>query len=405
MKNKNELRVLVTDGNNRASLAITRSLGKAGYKVFVAGETKRNLAGSSRYCTRRLFYTDPVQDPDRFRIDIIGMVQQCKIDILMPAAEITTRECMKIVDDVRTHCVIPFHSYDSVDVAASKYQVLKLASKLSVPIPKTIFLHAPEEVEQAIQFGHKIGYPLVVKTSRSKVAGAGSQIKTSGSTYYAHCADDLRRIISNFDAIQYPLLIQERIYGDGVGIFACFDRGKEIAYFSHRRIREKPPSGGVSVLRESFPIDPELKKQASELLNALHWHGVAMVEFKQDKKSGGYKLMEINGRFWGSLQLAIDAGVDFPLLLAQIASGKNVNPVKFYKVKVKTRWLWGDIDALLAIIFKRKDRLNLPRHFPSKREYLKNFINPCRENLNFEVLKFNDPLPWLFESIKWFNFL
>ena len=41
-----------------------------------------------------------------------------------------------------------------------------------------------------------------------------------------------------------------------------------------------------------------------------------MVEFKLDARDGVAKLMEINGRFWGSLQLAVDAGVDFPAILS-----------------------------------------------------------------------------------------
>ena len=89
-------RVLVTDGNNRAALAITRSLGKAGFDIFVAGDSRSTLAGASRHCRRRLAYADPGRRPERFREDIVRMVRQNKIDILMPAAEVTTRECMKV---------------------------------------------------------------------------------------------------------------------------------------------------------------------------------------------------------------------------------------------------------------------------------------------------------------------
>ncbi len=51
-----------------------------------------------------------------------------------------------------------------------------------------------------------------------------------------------------------------------------------------------------------------------------------MVEFKADARTGTPYLMEINGRFWGSLQLAIDAGVDFPAILVAAALGAPIPP-------------------------------------------------------------------------------
>src|SRR5678815_1154177 len=100
--------------------------------------------------------------------------------------------------------------------------------------------------------------------------------------------------------------------------------------FAHRRIREKPPSGGVSVLSESVAADPETVRKSLALLSALDWNGTAMVEYKQDRVTGQRYLMEINGRFWGSLQLAIDAGVDFPALLVAAALGEHPAPVTQY---------------------------------------------------------------------------
>jgi predicted ATP-grasp superfamily ATP-dependent carboligase len=72
-----------------------------------------------------------------------------------------------------------------------------------------------------------------------------------------------------------------------------------------------------------------------------------MVEFKVDPRDGQAKLMEVNGRFWGSLQLAIDAGVNFPLLLYRLATGQTVAPQMEYRVGVRSRWLLGDLDHLL----------------------------------------------------------
>ena len=53
-------------------------------------------------------------------------------------------------------------------------------------------------------------------------------------------------------------------------------------------------------------------------MRALRYTGVAMVEFKVNAKTGEFVLIEINGRFWGSLPLAVAAGANFPLWLYQM---------------------------------------------------------------------------------------
>jgi predicted ATP-grasp superfamily ATP-dependent carboligase len=142
-------------------------------------------------------------------------------------------------------------------------------------------------------------------------------------------------------------MVQERIEGEGHGVFLLIWNGTVRAAFAHRRLREKPPWGGVSTLSESVPLGHEILVKSARLLKALGWQGVAMAEFKRDRRDGRSKLMEVNGRFWGSLQLAIDAGVNFPLLLYRLSRGEDP-PTQFdYKVGVKSLWLLGDLDHLL----------------------------------------------------------
>ena len=276
--------VLITDGDNRAALAMTRSLGRSGYRVYVGSATRHSLAGASRYCYRPLRYADPGRHPDRFRSEILSMVRRENIDILMPAAETTTLECMQLNAEIGRDCVIPFQNHASVDRAASKFEVLTLAEQLNIPIPDTCYVHSPKALENAREFCRRVGYPVVVKPSRSRTSGVDGVFNTRAQ--YAHTGEEFNRIVSAYSDALFPLLIQERVHGNGVGLFACYDRGQPVAYFSHRRIREKPLSGGVSVLRESFPMDVQLKHYAHALLAALKWHGVAMVEFKKDDTSG-----------------------------------------------------------------------------------------------------------------------
>ena len=76
------------------------------------------------------------------------------------------------------------------------------------------------------------------------------------------------------------------------------------------------------------------------MLDILQWHGVAMVEFKKDSRTGEYVLMEINPKFWGSLDLSIASGVDFPYLACRMALDGDIEPVFSYRVGTKFRWLF-----------------------------------------------------------------
>jgi predicted ATP-grasp superfamily ATP-dependent carboligase len=168
------------------------------------------------------------------------------------------------------------------------------------------------------------------------------------------------------------------------------NRGRLRAAFAHRRIREKPPSGGVSVLSESVALDPPLLAHAERLLEALKWHGVAMLEFKRDSRDGVTKLLEINGRFWGSLQLAVDAGVDFPYLLYRLAIDGDVEPVFSYRIGVRLRWWLGDLDWLLL---RLRENGSLTRRLKAIPE----FLRPAGSTARLETFRRDDPAPAMAE--------
>jgi predicted ATP-grasp superfamily ATP-dependent carboligase len=186
-----------------------------------------------------------------------------------------------------------------------------------------------------------------------------------------------------------------------VGIFLLVWRGETRAVFSHRRIREKPPAGGVSVYRESIAADPGLVARSRALLDRFDWQGVAMIEFKVDQATGTPYLMEINGRFWGSLQLAVDAGVDFPALLVALARGESPPPFPGYRTGIRSRWWLGDVDHLLARLTKSASELALPPGSPGRLRALLHFLTLWRPGDRSEVCRWSDPAPALHEGLQW----
>jgi predicted ATP-grasp superfamily ATP-dependent carboligase len=389
------LRVLVTNGDTRPALAITRSLGMQGHEVIVAAERHPSLASASRFCAAREVYSAPDDDDETFARGIAEIAARQQVGLLLPVTEIATTLIAEHRHLLPADCALPLPSTESLRIANDKAQILSLAQELGVPAPQTIVIMSLREAVDRTG----LNYPVVIKPARSRVKSASGWI--SAGVDYAADSDELQRKIGRLTSELFPVLLQERIVGPGVGVFACYQDGRMAAMFSHRRLREKPPSGGVSVLSESVPLDAQASGYAERLLTRLRWHGVAMVEFKRDQRDGSLRLMEINGRFWGSLQLAIDAGVDFPALVARIATGEIVGPLPAYRVGVRSRWLLGDLDALLAILLRSRSALHLPADHPGRLRSLWKVLSPWQPGQRNEVMRPEDRGPGWLEIRQW----
>lgn len=384
--------VLVTDGNQRSALAFTRALGRQGISVIVAEKQIPCLASQSKYCSRTLVYRPPSSNPDGFVEDILRELKNRNYDLLIPMTDLTVLLVSENKDELSRYTRIPFPEKEIFQKACDKAEVLKLAQELKIPIPSTYFVENWDEIKN---LSSRLSYPVVIKPRRSGFLVGNGWVHAGVD--YAYSANELILKSQNQNRLLPPPLIQERITGPGCGVFVLFNRGRSRAIFSHKRLREKPPSGGVSVLSESIPVEPQMKHHANCLLEKLNWHGVAMIEFKWDQKDHLAKLMEINPRFWGSLQLAIDSGVNFPYLLYRMTTEGDVKPVWEYRVGMKNRWLLGDLDHLLVRLLKSNQKLKLPSGFPSRWKSLWQFFRFSERNLKYEILTSDDPRPGLFE--------
>ena len=388
--------VLVTDGEQRAALAIVRSLGRAGYRVCACSTRGRSIAGASRYCRREAKVADALADPQSFVSDVTSLARAWDVDVVIPISEaallsiLPARERFGAVQ-------IPFADVDTFRRVSDKELVLRTAPRFGIGVPEQWTLACPE-ASAGISL-EALAFPLVIKPSRSIAEQDGRRGKLT--VRYAADRLELDAQLARIDASAYPLLLQRRLAGPGVGVFLLLWDGKTVAAFSHRRIREKPPSGGVSVYRESIPADPALVERSRALLEHFGWQGVAMVEYKVDEASGVPYLMEINGRFWGSLQLAVDAGVDFPTLLLSAAAGHSPAPVLHYRTGLRSRWWWGDVDHLLARLRAPSDRSGSPSDNGGRLRAVRDFFVLWRPGDRNEVLRLDDPQPFFRETIEW----
>lgn len=390
--------VLLTDGDQRATLAITRYLGRAGHTVHVCSTRPKCLAGASRYAAAQISVPDPLQASQEFAAAVTTEIRQRGIDILVPVTEAALLALLPVRESI-PGVIVPFPSSDTFRQVCDKAAVTRAAHDVGLSVPRQTTLEQPESRDTLDRAA--LEFPLVLKPARS-VANVDGHRSKLAVLHVADCAE-LDEALDELPSDGYPLMLQQRVLGPGVGVFLLLWDGQVVAQFAHRRLREKPPSGGVSVYRESIPANPDLVRRSVALLEQFKWEGVAMVEYKVESKTGTPYIMEINGRFWGSLQLAIDAGVNFPGLLLQCAMGGVPEPITSYRTGVRSRWCWGDVDHLMARLLHSAEFLALPPGSPGRLHTIATFLTLWRPGDRYEVLRLSDLRPFLRESIDWFR--
>jgi len=391
-------RVLLTEGEQRSTLAVARSLGQAGCEIVVTSSTGRSMTGASRFVTADVAVPDVGLRPIAHAEAVSRVVTDHEIDTLVP---ITDASVSVLLSLRATHpdLVIPLPSAEMWMAATDKAALAELAVAVGVPVPDGIVVTNPDD-ERWRRWAEE-RYPVILKPHRSVVFD-GTRL-LDGPVGIVYDAESMTERLRGLPTECFPVLVQERIVGPGRGAFFLADRGDVTASFAHERIREKPPTGGVSVLRRAAPVRDDIRAHSERLLRELNWTGVAMVEFKEDAETGTPYLMEINGRFWGSLQLAIDAGVDFPRLLMSQAgliddtgSRHDTNG----QTEAQSRWLLGDLDHLIWML-KAPNWKREQHGLGSRMGAVRRFVRPHGRRTRLEVLTLDDARPFVREAIHW----
>lgn len=352
--------VLVLDSHCRAGIEAIQSLGRAGLEIDVAAESLECVAMRSRYASRKLTQPSTVV-PEEFHAWLRAQHQQRAYELVVPSTEasLMALRLLPEYDPLRIRAVLP--SNKALDVAIDKYQTWQLAKDLGVRTPNSVVLTRDGALDSPP------AYPSVVKPLRSKVMVDGKLQNVEA--VIAHDEQEYRNYVNRF--LPYTsLLRQECVHGRGIGAEFLFDRGKKVWHFMHERLHEMPLTGGASSYRRSIAPIPQLLNDAEKMLTALDWHGVAMVEFRVDEQGEAW-LLEINPRLWGSLALAIDAGVDFPLGLWLLAQGRELPSQPAYRTPFYTRDLRSDVEWFNLRL--RAKRWGLPSRFVSVIELLRPF--------------------------------
>ncbi len=333
------MKALVLDAWTPAAISVIQSLGRKGVDVHAASDLP--CPGfRSRYVSVRLLHKGSMS-PEHQVAWVREQEDREQYTLIVPSSEQSLWALQAVCDGdtVREKAILP--SWSSVSTALNKIETRKLAEQLGVPVPKSRVLDVGSSAPTAG------GYPVVLKTPVS-------QVVVDGIYRYAEprvtCSEAVREhFLEEWLGSGHVEQVEEQAYvpGRGCGVSCLYERGKLRWHFTHERLHEFPLTGGASTYRRAAETPEGLLSAARSMLDALGWHGLAMVEFRVDGAGRGL-FLEINPRPWGSLPLAVKAGVDFPAGLLALARGESVGSTPEYRVGSRMRSLSRDLDWMLA---------------------------------------------------------
>jgi predicted ATP-grasp superfamily ATP-dependent carboligase len=388
---KSTATILVLDGQTNQALACVRSLGRAGCRVLVASHRARPLAAWSRHSAGSFRLAG--QTREAFA-ELRAWAVKSGVNVVLP---LTERACL-LMNAERERweargVTVGCGPTPMLAAAFDKAKTLRLAESCGVRTPPT---HFPRSLAECRAAAEAVGFPCVVKPRESNAWDGERFLPDRGCAYASSINELLAAVASRRQGDEWPL-IQGYVAGTGKGAFALCDSGRVVAWFAHERLRDVNPTGSGSSLRRAVRLDERLRGPAEKLLAAMRWHGPAMVEFRDDG-AGAPCLMEVNGRFWTSLQLAVDAGVDFPRLWAGVLRGEAVEPVQSYAEGVTLRWLWGDVKRLLYVLRGRP--AGFAGAYPTRAEGVKELFGAQPAGTRPETWRAGDRWPAVGEFVQ-----
>ncbi len=359
-----EYDALVLDAGSRQALATLRGLSKIGLQVAM-GECFAEcdpalpvLAFRSRYCAHKLVVPSFAADPEGFAAGVADFVRAHPTRLVLPGSDGSVAALLPSRDllaSLGCHLALPPDSV--LDVTNKKERTLEIAQGLGILAPRGKQIGSVDELLAALDAG-EFEFPMVLKPTSSWAETSGGRLQTVEVVNRAEAAATAQRFLSAGTGV----LAQQYLSGRREGVMMFVVDGEVHANVAYVQLRTSPALGGASVLRQTIPMPADIYAASVRLVRAIGVQGMCEVEFRRD--SGDRPLlMEINARPLGCMETAMRAGVDFPLLLWQWATGRPVDHVDGYKSGVRMRWLRGDLRWLVG----NRQRIGRPDSMPSGR--------------------------------------
>lgn len=327
-------RVLIVEpGVSRGALAAARSLVRAGNEVAVAGQA-RGPASWSRAATRFHRITAPTEETDRFTQEVAGIVRHNGYEIVLVAGDPELHVLSARRDDIPA--LVPYPPHDVLVGLGDKLDLCERALAVRLRTPGTT--PATEKAISAIE-----GRTVV----KSRLHGDPRRGAQRIDARIADTPEEATDYVARISAAGLEPLLQEVVDGDLMAIALVLGRDGSVLGIVQQRAGSTWPAGaGISVRAVVEDLDRGLADRTLDLLRDSGFYGLAEVQFI-DPGDGAPYLIDINPRIYGSLALAIAAGVDLPNLALEDALERPVRAAGPAATGVRYQWLEGELRRAL----------------------------------------------------------
>jgi predicted ATP-grasp superfamily ATP-dependent carboligase len=388
-------KVLIFGIDSPIGLVLVRELGKYGVEVYGIGQSPRAIGLYSRFLKQGYIFSGPHQAIIPFVKEIAG---KHRISCLMTVAESNILLFNQHRLELRELKFLFAHE-TAMSIVLDKEKTYTVAREIGIETPLSFSLQTIEELDK---ISSQICYPVILKWSNP--LDIGSLLSQNNiallKAQYCYNLDELHHNLARYLPTGRFPLIQSFCPGYGLGHMIFMYNKEPLLVFQHRRLHEWPPEGGVSSLCESIAIteNKPLLEKSVELLCRISWEGPAMVEYRFDPVHQKAVLMEINGRFWGSLPLAYHAHAPFAWYTYSVL-GKGIIPsCQPYRVGIRCMYMAPELKRLATILFHPSFIQNKDLHFNKFREFMSlcgNFFNPKQ---SYYIFSLKDPWPALMDG-------
>lgn len=315
-------KVLVLEAEKTAAYALCRALGREGYKITACSHLRINPSFSSKYVSEKKRCPNIEDNYDAYFEWLSAEVSRTRYLTVMSFSDKTTRLLSQRKETLSAYTHIYQPHIGITEKVLDKSKTYEAARIAGLELPR-VYPWSPADKAESI--AERLDYPVVLKPLQKIIIKNGKAFFTKvNETNYVWKQREFKEKFSRLLGITDRFEIQQYIEGAGRGYFTILWNGKPVMQFAHERIREYPVRGGASSFRKSIDY-AEMEPLSVKLLNQIQWSGPAMVEYKYDPWQKKYYLMEVNGRWWGSLPLALNAGVNFPLILLRLIERGNAS--------------------------------------------------------------------------------
>jgi predicted ATP-grasp superfamily ATP-dependent carboligase len=379
-------------------LAFTRSLGRAKHWVAVGSNQGIHApAASSRYCGLSFRYPVPSEDASGFVEAILQFARKHGVELIVPVTDWTVLPLSKCRDQFHGVCCLALGPHSALEIAADKFKTVTLARELQIPVPETFLIQSIDELDRVAA---DCDFPVVVK-DRFSARWEGNRA-ILGSVSYAYSKEDLRQKVANRLTQAGDVLVQQFVPGKGIGFSSLTVEQNVFLPFMWLRLRETDPRGSGSSASMSIPVMGGVRESSAALVTRVGLQGVSMVEFKKPHNGGEPVLMEINARPWGSMQLPISCGVDYPVFLADwLLNGKRPPQEIEYPQGITCRRLISELTHLEHAF--RGTPAGWPIPYPAFFPTLLKVSVPWYPGMRYSDLWLSDPVPGFAGLAHWFT--